>query len=62
MRQFMRQPPGQRYGDRHGQRMPYILPAPLAMSGPYTEMGEQSDFGRMARGSVGVAELVAIIE
>ena len=42
-----------------GNGMPYTLPAPMAMS---TEMGEQSDFGRMARGSAGVTELVAIME
>ena len=35
------------------------LNAPMAMS---TEMREQSDFGRIARGSAGVAELVAMME
>ena len=39
--------------------MPYTLPAPVAMS---TDLGEQRDLGRMARGSAGVAELVAIME
>ena len=42
-----------------GNRMPYPLPAPMAMS---TDMGEQSDLGRMARGSAVVAELVTIME
>ena len=68
MRQFMRQVSGQAHpshfaleqmarGTSNG--MPNTLPASIVMS---TDLGEQSDFCRMARGSAGVAELVAILE
>lgn len=73
IRQFMPQmsnqgPPGpfasgqswtQQMATGTGNAMPYTLPASMATS---TDVGEQNDFGRMARGNAGVAELVAIME
>ena len=73
LRRFMQQisgqgPPGQfasgqswtqQMATGMGNGMPYTLPAPMAMS---TDMGEHTDFGRMARRNAGVAELVARME
>ena len=42
-----------------GSGVPYALPASIAMS---ADLGEQSDFCRMARENTGVAELVDIME